>query len=100
MTGRSMMMLLPPAEGLCQTCARDHAPEQPHDRQTLYYGAAFEMLHGRTPTWADAMAHCAPEMQVAWRSALEERGVDVGEPMGGAPWSEAVRRLLAWMGAA
>jgi len=28
------------------------------------------------------MAHCAPEMRAAWREALRERGVVVGEEAG------------------
>lgn len=71
------MMLLPPRQGLCQTCGSQHEPHEPHNAQSLYYGVAFQMQHGRAPTWSDALAHCAPEIQEAWRNELIRLGVDV-----------------------
>lgn len=76
MTGEGMF-LLPPAPHLCQDCAAQHAPDQPHNAQAMFYQVKFQMEHGRAPTWADAYAHCAPGLQAAWRAALIERGVDV-----------------------
>jgi len=75
MTGS--MMLLPPAKHLCQTCAHDHAPEAPHNAHSMYFQVAFKMQHGRDPTWSDAWAHCAPDVQAKWKSALENLGVDI-----------------------
>lgn len=75
------MMLLPPAPDKCQTCAAEHAPEEPHDCGSLYYQYVFFAQHGRWPTWADAMAHCAPDVQALWRKELARlagRGVRVG----------------------
>lgn len=66
--------LLPPPAGVCQKCAHDHSPEQPHNFQTLYYKYAFYADHDRWPTWADALAHCSPEMKAAWEKELRARG--------------------------
>lgn len=79
----SSAMLLPPPPGVCQQCAVDHLPEEPHNRDSMFYLYWFRLSEakaGRTerwPTWADAMAHCTPDRQAAWREALEQRGVDV-----------------------
>lgn len=71
------MTLLPPAPHLCQTCATKHEPEMPHNAQSLYYQTAFNMEHGRTPDWRDAMAHCSEEMRAAWTKGLSDAGIDV-----------------------
>lgn len=71
------MMLLPPREGVCQECAKDHEAHLPHNAQSLYYQVAFQMEHGRSPSWLDAMAHCSDEMRALWTAALTARGVDV-----------------------
>lgn len=64
------MTLLPPAPGKCPECATAHAPDQPHNQQSLYYQMAFRSQHGRGATWTDAMAHCTPEVQAQWREEL------------------------------
>lgn len=75
--------VIPPPPGLCQACAVDHEPEQPHNQQSLHYQYWFRSQEARAgreerwPTWADAMAHCSPEVQTQWRTALAERGVKV-----------------------
>lgn len=66
--------LLPPPKGVCQVCATDHPGDQPHNQQSLYYQYAFYGTHGRWPTWRDAMAHCAPEIQEQWQGALAQLG--------------------------
>lgn len=68
------MMLLPPPPGVCPICARDHSPDNPHDAQTLYYQYRFYGIRGRWPTWADAIAHCTPEMQAEWKQKLIKAG--------------------------
>jgi hypothetical protein len=74
-------ILLPPKAGVCQTCAVDHDPSLPHNRDSLYFQYAFYKEHGRWPTWLDAMAHCTPEMRSQWTKLLGERGVRVdGNP--------------------
>ena len=75
MEERRSFMLLPPALDACQVCATKHEPEQPHNRCSLYYQLSFREDNGRWPTWADAMAHCTPEMQEAWKKELIRRGL-------------------------
>jgi hypothetical protein len=69
--------LLPVAPGLCRECAVDHEAEMPHDQASLHYQYHFYGEHGRWPTWADAMAHCTPEMQRVWKEELGKEGVAV-----------------------
>lgn len=73
----SSMKLLPPAPNLCQECARDHPKDQPHNQQSLFYQVKFNMEHGRSPTWIDAMAHCSDETKELWAKHLAELGVKV-----------------------
>jgi hypothetical protein len=75
----SAWTILPPPANVCQTCAKDHEPGQPHDPQTLYYQTAFRQKHGRRPTWADALAHCTPIVQAMWVEELAKHGIPVGE---------------------
>lgn len=78
MTEIRKLTLQPPAPDVCQECAVLHAPADPHDRDSLFYQMQFQREHRRWPTWADAMAHCAPEIQSEWRAELEQLGVEVG----------------------
>lgn len=78
------MMLLPPAQGSCPICAVKHAPQDPHDAQSLYYQYRFYGVRGRWPTWADAVAHCEPSLAEAWKHCLNERGAWT-EPEDGQP---------------
>lgn len=64
------LYLLPPAPGLCEWCATEHGPGDPHNQQSLYYRTKFRVIHGRSPTWSDAMAHCTPEVRALWRIEL------------------------------
>lgn len=77
MNGR--MFLLPPAKHLCQICAAEHQPHEPHNRDSLYYQTAFQMEHGSWPTWADALEHCSAEVKKLWVRGLTERGATIGE---------------------
>lgn len=74
-----MTMIGRTPDGTCPLCAVKHDPSEPHNRDSLAYQYAFYDQHGRWPTWADAMAHCTPEIQSLWRAALMERGINVGE---------------------
>lgn len=65
--------------GTCQECATVHEPGQAHNQQSLHYQYTFYDKHGRWPTWADAMAHCTPEVQARWKDGLKEHGVVVPE---------------------
>ncbi len=66
--------ILPPAPSLCQVCGFKHDPAEPHNQQSLHYQYAFYGAAGRLPTWADAVAHCAPATREAWRGALQDGG--------------------------
>ena len=80
--------LLPAAVGTCPLCATKHHPEQPHNQQSLFFQMRFHGLHGRWPTWADAIAHCDDDMRRVWTKALNDRaawsepadGVVISEP--------------------
>jgi len=72
------MIILPPAADCCQVCARKHAPENPHDPQSLYWQVVFHREHGRAPTWEDGLAHCTPEVRALWVEGLAKHGVIVG----------------------
>lgn len=61
--------------GQCAECGVVHAPELPHNAQSLFYQYSFREQHGRWPTWKDALAHCTPEMQKFWRAGLRKAGV-------------------------
>lgn len=69
--------LLSPSPGKCPQCATEHLPEAPHNQQSMFYQSWFHQQYGRQPTWADALAHCAPEVQQAWYAKLESRGIDM-----------------------
>ena len=69
--------LLPPRPDVCQVCAHKHPPEYPHNARSLYYQTKFYMEHGRAATWADAMAHCEPEIKTVWTEELQKRGEEV-----------------------
>lgn len=73
--GWARAAILPPAPGKCAWCAVEHDPGDPHNAQSLYYGVVFLNTYGRSPTWADATAHCTPELRQVWREELAERGI-------------------------
>ena len=78
------MMLLPPAKDTCPICATKHEAEQPHNAQSMYYLYRFYGVRGRWPTWADAVAHCSPEVKEHWERELRSRGKWT-EPADGEP---------------
>ena len=55
---REGLCLVPPDSTVCAQCATAHAPDEPHNRQSLYYQMRFRVENGRWPTWEDAIAHC------------------------------------------
>ena len=77
--------MLPPAAHLCQVCAWEHDPLAPHNVQTIFYRAAFYGAVGRIPTWADAVAHCPPELAARWKEALTPMGHWSEPPKGRKP---------------
>lgn len=56
--------------GTCQECAVDHPHDQPHNQQSIFYKYRFYSIHGRWPTWSDAMAHCSEDVRKQWREDL------------------------------
>lgn len=68
------LRLLLPKSDLCQECATRHSPNQPHNRNSLYYQIHFKIEHGRSPNWEDAMAHCDEEIKQLWREELVKLG--------------------------
>jgi len=83
------MQLLPPPPGVCPICATGHAPELPHNAESIYYQFRFYAIRGRWPTWADAVAHCTAEMKERWERELRYRGKwtapEEGEPIADRP---------------
>ena len=71
------MQILQPSPDRCQACAEKHDPGEPHNAQTFHYRWLFSSENGRSPTWADAMAHCAEKVQQKWMTYLTNIGVDV-----------------------
>jgi len=67
--------LLPPKPGSCLECATIHAPEMPHNQQSLFYQYNFYSEHTRFPTWKDAMSHCTPDMKATWIKELASYGI-------------------------
>jgi hypothetical protein len=82
---RNAFSMLPPSPDVCQVCATDHAHDQPHNKESIYYQMQFHATHGRYPKWSDAMAHCAPEIRDQWCAGLikffSDRGMDVPEDL-------------------
>jgi len=66
-----------PNDGTCDQCATAHAPEMPHNQQSLFWNYDFFGKNGRWPKWSDAMAHCTDEMKTLWTKALRDRGIDI-----------------------
>jgi hypothetical protein len=79
------LRMLPPATNKCQWCAVEHSPGEPHNQQSLYYQMKFKAVHGRYPTWSDAMAHCTPKLQALWKQELikimEKKGVSIPDDL-------------------
>lgn len=73
-------MLLPAGPGVCDRCAKDHPRDMPHNQQSVFWQYWFHANYGRFPTWADAMAHCSPEVQALWVKELSKRGIKVELP--------------------
>lgn len=79
------LRMLPGPPGTCVFCHVEHLPTQPHNQQSLAYQMKFHTLHGRWPTWTDAMAHCEPEVKAEWRSqlraAMTEHGLEIPDDL-------------------
>jgi len=73
------MLMLPGQPGSCEWCHVVHSLEEPHNRDSLPYQIKFQTIHGRSPTWTDAMAHCRPEVQALWKGELVRMLKDRGQ---------------------
>ena len=77
--------MLPGPPGSCEWCHVVHPPEDPHNQQSLPYQIKFKTIHGRYPTWTDAMRHCPPEVKRTWRQQLvelmTEKGMDIPDDL-------------------
>jgi hypothetical protein len=69
--------LLPAAPDVCPECAVKHEPQEPHNKDSLFYQVKFFMEHNRYPTWADALSHCADGLKDAWVRELQKRGIEI-----------------------
>ena len=63
------LTLLPPAPELCQVCAVDHEPFEPHNPQSLYWGMARQIAGHPAPTWEEALAHVKDPLRAVWVAA-------------------------------
>jgi hypothetical protein len=71
----SNFMLLPAPPGTCERCAVAHNPLLFHDQRSLHWQYDFYGRIGRWPTWADAAAHCEPEVVAALADVLDDNGI-------------------------
>lgn len=49
------------------------------DKKEDIWQHKFMQQHDRWPTWADAMAHCSPEVKAGMIDLLKKHGVEVEE---------------------
>lgn len=76
------IMMLPAGAGRCEICNHEHPPEFPHNAQTVFYQMRFYYENGgRWPSWADAIAHCPPEIKERWTRELEAMKVNIGSEL-------------------
>jgi hypothetical protein len=73
----SGFQMLPPPPDACPVCAVDHAPEEPHAPDSLFWQIARGMAGGPPPTWEEALAHCTPAVRESWITALARCNVEV-----------------------
>lgn len=89
-----MTVVMLPVRGGCPACGTRHEDDQPHNQQSLAYQYGFWGRHGRWPTWADAIAHCTPEVRAYWKQELQKRGKWSEPPEGVAPIAMPVGETL------
>lgn len=86
------MTILPAHPSKCQFCSVDHRPDEAHNKDSLFYHTRFHIKHGRSPTWADAVAYCSVEIRKQWKEALIEKNV-WSEPEGGKAIAEKDEKI-------
>lgn len=75
-SAKGCMIMLPAKSGTCPQCSTAHEPWEPHNL-CLFYQYSFRGIHGRWPTWKDAMAHCSDDVKRTTIEVLREHGVEV-----------------------
>lgn len=92
----SNFWVLPPGTGRCRNCGVAHDDMAPHDATSFYYRILFHNTHGRSVTWADAMAHCEEPVQEAWTKHLNSIGIDINssDVLGGIKSNEELQQRL------
>ena len=74
------LRLLPAKAGTCPKCATRHSANEAHNAASLYYAMRFRAAYRRDPTWSDAVAHLAPDVQAEWQQVLEDMGLWTDTP--------------------
>lgn len=69
--------IIPPVPGSCPICASRHDPEEPHNRDSLYYLNWFYKKNKRFPTWRDAMSHCNEATKEKFKKKLMRQGITI-----------------------
>lgn len=54
MDGLEKIEVCAPTPRTCRVCATLHLPNEPHNKNSLYYMNWFYKKNGRFPTWEDA----------------------------------------------
>lgn len=80
------LTMLPAKPGTCPLCAVDHKPDEPHNAQSLFYQMRFNIVHGRSATWADAISHCSDRVKQLWTDNL--KNLDAWSEPDGEPIAE------------
>jgi len=70
----SSMSILPPRPDVCQVCAAEHAPGEPHTPNSLYWQTRRNMEGLPLATWEDALVDCTEPVRESWITALELKG--------------------------
>lgn len=83
------MSMLPAAPGACPVCFFKHDADDAHNPYSLSYCVRFSAAHGRSPTWADAIAHLPPAIAERWRTFVVQKGKWT-EPSDGKPIAEPI----------
>jgi hypothetical protein len=65
-------VILAPSPGLCQVCADEHAPDEPHDPESVYWRVLRAREGLNKPTWEDALGHCPEDVRRRWTTSLKD----------------------------
>jgi hypothetical protein len=51
---------------VCPECLSVHSDQTPHDKDSLYYNCTFYSVHGRWPSWSDAVVQSNQSVRDIW----------------------------------